>query len=182
MGECRVFPKLFIGAAAVGFNQFLKKNGYNYTINYITDRDDLIQFIETYSAYKNYTLPVIVSDISFLNKKDQSLLLKFIDDSNLNIIMLASRDNILDTIVSRVKELRKFYVQDRGNRAGFIDVSKARSMCNNDNGVVEDISEDDKMMMYNKYNPALSYDDSLVKRYSQNDRCKLLNLLEFSNE
>lgn len=178
----RVFPKLFIGSASKSFQSYLKKNNYDYTINYITDRDDLISFIETYSAYKNYNLPVIISDISFLNKKDQSLLLKFMDDSKLNIILLASRDNILDTIVSRVKEFRKFYVQERKDHAGFINISKAREMLTNDNGSLEDVSEDDKMMIYNKYNPALSYDDSLVKRYSTNDKNKLLNLLEFSDE
>jgi hypothetical protein len=179
----KVFPKLFCGGAAIAFKNYLKKNHYNYEINYITDRDDLLNFIETYSHYKNYTLPVIISDISFLKKKDQSLLLKFMDDTNLNIILLASRDNILDTIISRVREFRKFYVEDRGSRAGFINVSKAREMLNNEYGQFsDDISYEDKLLVYNKYNPILAYDNNLVKSYRKNDQNKLLNLLEFSHE
>lgn len=179
----KIFPKLFCGGAAIAFKNYLKKNHYNYEINYITDRDDLLNFIETYSHYKNYTLPVIISDISFLKKKDQSLLLKFMDDTNLNIILLASRDNILDTIISRVREFRKFYSEDRGNRAGFINVSKAREMFNNEYGQFsDDTSYEDKLLVYNKYNPILAYDNNLVKSYRKNDQSKLLNLLEFSHE
>ena len=179
----KIFPKLFCGSAAIAFKNYLKKNHYNYEINYITDRDDLLNFIETYSHYKNYTLPVIISDISFLKKKDQSLLLKFMDDTNLNIILLASRDNILDTIISRVREFRKFYSDDRGNRAGFINVSKAREMLNNEYGQFsDDTSYEDKLLVYNKYNPMLAYNNNLVKSYRKNDQSKLLNLLEYSHE
>lgn len=179
----KIFPKLFCGSAAIAFKNYLKKNHYNYEINYITDRDDLLNFIETYSHYKNYTLPVIISDISFLKKKDQSLLLKFMDDTNLNIILLASRDNILDTIISRVREFRKFYSDNRGNRAGFINVSKAREMLNNEYGQFsDDTSYEDKLLVYNKYNPMLAYNSNLVKSYRKNDQSKLLNLLEFSHE
>ena len=179
----KIFPKLFCGSAAIAFKNYLKKNHYNYEVNYITDRDDLLNFIETYSHYKNYTLPVIISDISFLKKKDQSLLLKFMDDTNLNIILLASRDNILDTIISRVREFRKFYSDNRGNRAGFINVSKAREMLNNEYGQFsDDTSYEDKLLVYNKYNPMLAYNNNLVKSYRKNDQNKLLNLLEFSHE
>ena len=179
----KVFPKLFCGSAAIAFKNYLKKNRYDYEINYISDREDLLNFIETYSHYKNYAAPVIISDISFLKKKDQSLLLKFMDDTDLNIILLASRDNILDTIISRVKEFRKFYIESRGNKAGFINVSKAREMFNNEYGQFsDDTSYDDTLLVYNKYNPVLAYDNSLVKSYRKNDQNKLLNLLEFSYE
>lgn len=179
----RIFPKLFIGSAKKSFESYLKKNKYGYKINYISDRDDLISFIETYSAYKDYNLPVIISDISFLNKNDQSLLLKFMDDSKLKIILLASRDNILDTIISRVREFRKFYVTDKGSRAGFINVNKAREMFNNDYGQFDDdTSEDDKLLAYNQYNPVLAYNNNLVKKYRKKDQGKLLSLLEFNYE
>lgn len=180
----KIFPKLFIGDAAKAFTQYIKKHGYDYSINYISSREDLISLIELYSNYKNYSLPVIINDISFLKKKDQSLLLKFMDDTNLNIILLASRDNILDTIISRVKEFRKFYTADKGNRAGFINISRAREMLNNDLKEIDesDSSYDDRMIFRNKYNPLLSYDDSLVSKFGFNDKNRLLSLLEFSNE
>lgn len=179
----KIFPKLFIGAASVSFQNYIKKHSYDYKINYIASREDLISLIGLYSCYKNYTLPVIISDISYLNKADQSLLLKFMDDTNLNIILLASRDNILDTIISRVKEFRKFYVNDRSSRAGFISISKAREILTNEHGIFDDdMSYDDKLMIYNQYNPMIAYDNDLVKSHRKYDQNRLLSLLEYSNE
>lgn len=181
--EAKVFPKLFIGQAAVAFRQYLTKNNYNYEINYIVDKEDLIDLIEKFSHYANYRLPVIISDISFLDKQGQSLLLKFMDDANLNIILLASRDNVLDTIISRVKEFRKYYLKDKHNSIGFIEVGKAREMFNNDHsGSFEDTSYEDKLIEYSKYNPVLVYNNSLVRNRSQCERNKLLNILESSYE
>lgn len=182
IGACKVFPKLFIGRASENFKLFLEKHNFNYNINYIFSREDLIDLIEKYSSFKNYKLPVIISDISFLNQKDQSLLLKFMDDSDLNIILLASRDNILDTIISRVREFRKFYITDKKNQVGFINISKARELYDNEVGESDyDTSIDDKLKTYNKFNPLLAYDNSLVKRFSSNEQKKLLNLIEYSN-
>lgn len=177
-----IFPKLFVGAAAKAFCKFIEKNNYNYNINYISSKEDLVNLIDSFSHYKNYTLPVIISDISFLSPLEQSLLLKFIEDSNLNIILLASRDNILGTVISRMKEFRKYYVVGSGDRAGFIKTNKAREMLINDADEFNDLSVDDKQLIYNKYNPVLSYDDYLVKKYRRNDRDKLLSLIEYSNE
>lgn len=178
--QAKVFPKLFIGSASVAFRKFIEKHNYNYKIHYISSRDDLISLIETFSQYKNYNLPVIISDISFLNKRDQSLLLKFMDDTNLNLILLASRDNILDTIISRVREFRKYYVSNINNKAGFIVPSKARAMLVNEAAnECEEISYEDKLTLYSKYNPILSYDELLVKSFRNNDKKKLLNLLEY---
>ena len=178
----KIFPKLFIGTAAKAFCKFIEKNNYNYNINYISSKEDLVNLIDSFSHYKNYTLPVIISDISFLSPLEQSLLLKFIEDSNLNIVLLASRDNILGTIISRMKEFRKYYTVGSGDRAGFIKLNKAREMLINDANEFSDLSYDDKQLIYNKYNPALSYDDYLVKRHRKNDRDKLLSLIEYSNE
>ena len=177
--EAKIFPKLFIGDAMRGFLRFNKANNYNYQVNFLTSREELIELIEAYSNYKNYNLPVIISDISFFNKEAQSLLLKFMDDTSLKIILLASRDNIIDTIISRVREVRKFYITNKGDRASFIELGKAREMFNNEVGRFDDdTSLEDKLKLYNKYNPMLGYDSILVSKFSASDQKKLLDILE----
>lgn len=176
----KIFPKLFIGQAAKAFVSFINKNNYNYNINYIQSREDLISLIDTYSKYKNYNLPVIISDISYLNKADQSLLLKFMEDSNLKIILLASRDNILNTIISRVKEFRKYYVNNRD--ISFMNIANAYDNSKDELELLQDSSIEDRCVVYNKYNPVLYYINTLVNKRSTGDREKLLNLLEFNNE
>lgn len=179
----KLFPKLFCGDAASAFKVYIKKHKYDYEINYISDREDLLSLIEKYSSYRNYNLPVIISDISFLSPKDQSLLLKFLDDTKLNIILLASRDNILETIISRVKQFRKYYNINTGDKVGFLSASKAREMFNNECGNRDsDSSFEDKLLVYNKYNPVLAYDNYLVRSFNSNDSVKLLNILEYSND
>lgn len=175
----KIFPKLFIGDACKAFKTQLKKSNYKYEINDVTNRDELLAFIELYSSYKNYTLPVIISDLSFFNKRDQSLFLKFMDDTDLNLILLASRDNILDTIISRVREFRKFYTGNINSKVSFISPGKAREIMSSEASETgDDISDEDRMLMRNKYNPVLSYDESLVKQFRQSYKDKLLNLLE----
>lgn len=176
----RIFPKLFIGDSAIAFKNYLKKHKLNYDINYIVDEYELKSFIDEYSNYKNYKLPVIISDISYLNKKAQSLLLKFMEDTSLNLILLASRDNILDTIISRTKEFRKYYISSKN--INYVEVNKARSLLKEELSNTGDVSFDDKLLMCNKYNPVLAYSNSLVKRYSQNEQDKLVSLLEFNYE
>ena len=101
------------------------------------------------------------------------------DDTDLNLILLASRDNILDTIISRVREFRKFYTGNINSKVSFISPGKAREIMSSEvSETGDDISDEDKMLMRNKYNPVLSYDESLVKQFRQSYKDKLLNLLE----
>lgn len=179
----KIFPKLFIGDAVKSFITYMNKNNYNYPINYIYSKEDLIDLIDRFSYYANYNQPVIISDISYLNKQGQSLLLKFIDDSKLKIILLASRDNILNTVISRVREYRKFYYSDPNKTISFINPNRAREMFNNDHkDDLEDTSTLDKQMIMCNYNPILVYDDYLVSKYNNSNREKLLSILEYTHE
>lgn len=178
-----VFPKLFIGSAYDAFKKYLSKNRLGYEINYISSHDELVEFISLYSNYKNYQLPVIIADISFFSKKDQSILLKFLDDTSLKIILLASRDNILETIISRVKEYRKYYISKDSSGINFFKLSKARSLLNDE---LEDnknsLSSDDFNLLCCKYNSALAYNEYLTSACSANEKNKILSLLEYSDE
>ena len=102
------------------------------------------------------------------------------EDSNLKIILLASRDNILNTIISRVKEFRKYYVNNRD--ISFMNIANAYDNSKEELEALKDSSIEDKCIIYNKYNPVLYYINTLVNKRSIGDREKLLNLLEFNNE
>lgn len=175
-----IFPKLFIGDAYKSFLRYIEKRSLPYLVNYIQSREELTELIDQFSHYKNYSEPVIIADVSYFSHADQSLLLKFIDDTKLNIVLLASRDNILGTIISRVKEFRKFYVTS--NVVNFLNINKARDLraeelCND-----RDISYEDMLTVSNKYNPLLVYNDSLVSKYKAGERDKLISLLEYCDE
>ena len=177
----KIFPKLFIADAYRSFKKYLVRHHINYDIHSIANSEELSELIAEYSHYKNYTLPVIIEDISFLNKKTQSQLLKFMEDTSLNLILLASRDNILDTIISRVKEFRKFYISTKD--INFLALNKAHELMNDElrekDSEQESLSYDDKLLMCIKYNPILAYTSSIVHKYRKNEQDKLITLLEF---
>ena len=51
-------------------------------------------------------------------------------------------------------------------------------MLNNEIGDNTEISYDDKLKLYNKYNSLLGYNDYITRMFNLNDRNKLLSLLE----
>lgn len=174
----KIFPKLFVGDAAAAFRLQLKKSDLGYPVYDLATKEELISFIETFSGYKHYKQPVIVSDLSFFTKKDQSLFLKFMEDGGLNLVLLASRDNILNTIISRVKEYRKYYVSCTSGNINFLSPSRARELLSSNENNLSDSSTEDRLRVYNKYNPIINYDNELVKKFGSNNRNKLLNLIE----
>ena len=63
-------------------------------------------------------------------------------------------------------------------RIVFFQPSKAREMLNNEIGDNTEMSYDDKLKLYNKYNSLLGYNDYITRMFNINDRKKLLSLLE----
>lgn len=90
------YPRLYIGKAA----QSLRAN-IKFPISYIS-KENYKEVIEYYSTIPFMKDPLVLDDISLLSSDQQTNLLKFIEDSPLKIILVASEDNVIPTILSRV--------------------------------------------------------------------------------
>lgn len=95
------YPRLYIGKAA----QELRKR-VSFPIYQVT-KETLTEFISYYSTIPSMKYPLIIEDLAYLPFESQSNLLKFIEDSKLNIILLSSEDQILSTILSRMSLVYK---------------------------------------------------------------------------
>ena len=96
------YPRLYIGKAA----QELKSR-CPFPINQIY-KDTLSDFISYYTSVTSMVFPLVIEDISILNPTQQSVLLKFVEDSPLKIILLSSEDSIISTILSRMSLVYKY--------------------------------------------------------------------------
>jgi hypothetical protein len=99
------YPRLYIGKAA----QELKKR-VQFPVYQIT-KETLTEFISYYSTIPSMKFPLVIEDLAYLPFDSQSNLLKFIEDSKLNIILLSSEDQILSTILSRMSLVYKIKEQ-----------------------------------------------------------------------
>ena len=95
------YPRLYIGKAA----QELKKR-IQFPVYQVT-KETLSEFIEYYSTIPVMKFPLVIEDLAYLPVDSQSNLLKFIEDSKLNIILLSSEDQIITTILSRMSLVYK---------------------------------------------------------------------------
>ncbi len=95
------YPRLYIGRAA----KELKKR-VSFQI-YQVDNSSIAEFTIYYSTIQNLKTPLVIEDISYLSEEKQAILLKFVEDSSLKIILLATEDNILPTILSRMSLVYK---------------------------------------------------------------------------
>ena len=96
------YPRLYIGRAAQDL-----KSKCPFPINQVY-KDTLSEFISYYTTIQTMAFPLVIEDIAILNPTQQSILLKFVEDSPLKIILLSSEDNVISTILSRMSLVYKY--------------------------------------------------------------------------
>lgn len=158
------YPRLYIGKAA----QELKKR-MNLRVIQVT-KESIADFLDYYTNIPKMDSPLVIEDIYYLPAYCQSDLLKFIEDSNLKIILLSSEDNIIPTILSRMSLVYKLPEQIDSE---FLPASQARKE-------LDEIDSDTFYLNYVKKQRALSpityYNDTLLQ--GKSNKKKLLQLLE----
>lgn len=93
----------YIGKPSMDF----RKNNSDTPIYSIHDRETVRDFVISCSGISP-NFPIAVEDVSFLNHSSQSFLLKFLEETQLDISLLARFDSILPTIISRCDRVVKF--------------------------------------------------------------------------
>lgn len=97
---------LVIGYAAKLVKQMMSNSYYT-----ITNIEEAKSFIAKFSTPLDQL--IVVEDLSLLDARGQATFLKFIEESYCPLLLLASDDNILDTILSRCKVVIKVPVDNK---------------------------------------------------------------------
>ena len=90
-------PLLLIGGAVPAFKSLY--NGHIYRVDTVDEARDFVN--RFYGIHVDF--PVVIEDLSNLRKDE--VLLKLIEEAKFPIIMLASKDNVVPTILSRTKRI-----------------------------------------------------------------------------
>jgi hypothetical protein len=85
----------------------------------VTNINEAREFVARFSVPSDQL--VIVEDLSLLDSRGQAVFLKFIEESYCPLLLLASEDNLLDTILSRCKRIIKVPVDTKYNGESLSD-------------------------------------------------------------
>lgn len=102
-------PVLLIGKAVTMF-----KGAYKGNIFELKNTDDVKTFISEYAGIL-FPKPVVISDIGYLHQTAAFLLLKYVEESKSPIILLSTTDNVSSILLSRVKRIVKFPVNENSD-------------------------------------------------------------------
>ena len=76
--------------------------------------EDVRDFVSEYTGI-SIPKPVVISDIGYLKSTAAFLLLKYVEESKSPIILLSTNDNVSSILLSRVKRVLKFPVNENTN-------------------------------------------------------------------
>ena len=170
------YPRLYVGETAKVFKY---KNPYLPV--YQLYKDNIREFIEYYSTQQISARPLVIEDIYYLPESCQTDLLKFVEETQLKVVLLSSYDNIIPALLSRMAYV---YKEERIIKTSFLSPSEARKEMFNSTYKDAEEDDDDKEQEHQteivkrklKLSPMMYYNDSLIA--SLPNKQKLLNLLE----
>ena len=102
--ENQAFPLLIMGDAVTDF----KKN-YTDKINTAENLEEMRELIAYYTSISHLDRPLVIEDISLFAKNGEGVLLKFVEDTKLQLILLSRFDKVSNVLLSRVKLVVKYY-------------------------------------------------------------------------
>lgn len=100
----KAFPLLIMGDAVTDF----KKN-YGDKINTAENLEEMRELIAYYTSISYLDRPLVIEDISLFAKNGEGVLLKFVEETNLRLILLSRFDKVSNVLLSRVKLVVKYY-------------------------------------------------------------------------
>lgn len=95
-------PLLLIGAGALSFKRL-----YRGPLRSVRTTDEVRELVSYYTGINQLDHPLVVEDLSFIDKRSSFLLLKLVEEAKFPIILLSVFDNVSPIILSRVKTVVK---------------------------------------------------------------------------
>lgn len=100
----RAYPLLIMGDAVTDF----KKN-YFGKINSAENMEEMRELIAYYTSISYLDRILVLEDISLFAKKGEGVLLKFVEETPLDLILLSRFDKVSNVLLSRIKRVVKYY-------------------------------------------------------------------------
>lgn len=102
LNENTLYPMLLIGECAADFKKEEKVSIIKYE-----NLQDFREEIYYYSSIKVNDKIIVIEDIGFMPAQAQTLLLKFLEETKFKVVLLSTFDQVLPTIMSRMRSFNK---------------------------------------------------------------------------
>lgn len=98
------FPLLIMGDAVTDF-----KKCYVGKINTADNMEEMRELVAYYTSIDKLDRPLVIEDISLFAKNGEGVLLKFVEETKLDLILLSRFDKVSNVLLSRIKRVEKYY-------------------------------------------------------------------------
>lgn len=139
-------------------------------IRRIDTADELSAVIDRYSGIPSLPYLLTLDDLAFTPKSAIPKLLKFVEDSTFDILILSSQDVVSSPLLSRMSLVVKAVTTP--TRSNLLSPQIGRQRIQED----PDLSRYDQIAQWAKESPLIYYNEQLVP--TRPNRQKLLNLIE----
>jgi hypothetical protein len=163
--SCFSSPALVIGGLCVQVRQ-----SPDIVVRKIDTADELNAVIDRYTGIPSLPYLLTLDDLAFTPKSAIPKLLKFIEDSSLDILLLSSQDVISPPLLSRMSLVVKTIVSP--THSNLLSPQAGRQRLQADS----DLSRYDQIAQWAKESPLIYYNEVTVP--NRPNRQKLLNLIE----
>lgn len=158
-------PALVIGGLCVHVRQLP-----DIVIRRIDTADDLNAVIDRYTGIPSLPYLLTLDDLAFTPKSAIPKLLKFVEDSTFDILILSSQDVVSPPLLSRMSLVVKAVIEP--THSNLLSPQAGRQRIQAD----ADLSKYDQIAQWAKESPLIYYNELMVP--TRPNRQKLLNLIE----
>ena len=156
-------PVLLLGSAVQDF-----KKVYTSKIEKVKNIEDVRDLVGYYKGIRELDYILVIDGLSFLGKDAIFTLLKLVEDSELDIILLSKFDNVPAVIVSRVKFIVKY--SNKECKSQLLELEDGIDI------VEEKVDRDshyfDRLKYIIKYSPKMYYVENNMGRIRNKNKIK----------
>lgn len=166
-GQPFEFPMGIVGSPA----RQVKMNT-TLPIRRVTSAEETADLIANYTGIRAMDFPLIIEDLAFLSPQTLQQLLKFLEESKISIVLLATYDVFTAPILSRLKVFIKSPLEKTSSNflSPAVGTEKIESQLSKDTHPL------DRIRHQGKESPILFYNDRTIP--GRPNRKKILSLLE----
>lgn len=159
------YPVAFIGAPAREL-----KSTTSLPIRRVTNGAEMAELVANYTGVRATQTPLIIEDLAFLSPQVHQQLLKFLEESPLEIVVLSTYDVFTPPMLSRMKVFIKAPLER--TQSNLLKPQQGRDKIN----LSKDTHPLDRIRHQGKESPMLYYLDKTVPQ--RPNRAKLISLIE----
>ena len=148
------------------------KKIYDGPVSRLTTLDEVREFVSYYNSIKVLDRLLVVEDLAFLPPMSEGYLLKFVEETPLNLVLLSYYDSVSSIMLSRVKRVEKYYNEKTSSSFQAASVGYKR--------MAEELSVDshyfDRVKFMSKVSPKMFFLESKVS--TTRNKGKILGFLD----